>query len=67
MRVIEITAPLLAIERGDRESLGIVSLANLLPVEQAGIVTLKGKSLSTPTQKFMSVMKDVLAPARARA
>ncbi len=58
--------PRLAIERHDHESLGIISLANLLPVEQAGIVTLKGKKLSSPTQKFMAVMKDVLTPASGR-
>jgi len=56
--------PRLAIEANDRATLGIVSLANLLPVEQAGIVTLKGKKLSTPTQKFISVMTDVLTRAR---
>lgn len=58
--------PRLAIEKEDFKSLGVVSLANLLPVEQAGIVTLKRKSISTPTRNFMNVMKDVLAPTRPR-
>ena len=55
--------PRLAIEPEDRTTVGVISLANLLPVEQAGIVTLPGKTVSTPTQNFMSVMRDVLAPA----
>ena len=38
--------PRLAIEPEDLDELAIVSLANLLPVEQAGIVTLRGKTLS---------------------
>ena len=56
--------PKLAIEKEDMKTLGVVSLANLLPVEQAGIVTLRRKSISTPTRNFMSVMKDVLAAER---
>ncbi|MDA0769611.1 MAG: LysR family transcriptional regulator [Chloroflexi bacterium] len=55
--------PRLAIEPEDRKTVGVISLANLLPVEQAGIVTLRGKTISSPTQNFMSVMRDVLAPA----
>ena len=58
--------PRLAIEPEDRQTLGVVSLANLLPVEQAGIVTLKGKTVSTPTQNFMTVMRDVLSLDNAR-
>ena len=53
--------PRLAIEPEDRNVLGIVSLANLLPVESAGAVTLRGKSLSTPTQSFISVMRDTFS------
>ncbi len=55
--------PRLAIEPEDRTTLGVISMANLLPVEQAGIVTLPGKTISKPTHNFMSVMRDVLAPA----
>ena len=58
--------PRLAIETEDRNTLGVISLANLLPVEQAGIVTLPGKTISKPTHNFMSVMRDVLAPASSR-
>ena len=58
--------PRLAIEPEDQDEIGVVSLANLLPVEQAGVVTLRGKVLSTPAQTFISVMKDVLDPARSK-
>jgi DNA-binding transcriptional LysR family regulator len=58
--------PRLAIEPEDMKRLGVISLANLLPVEQAGIVTLRGKTKSTPTQNFIATMKDVLAPASSR-
>ena len=57
--------PHLAIEPEDKDELGVVSLANLMPVEQAGVVTLRGKSISTPAQHFISVMRDTLAPAGA--
>ena len=46
--------PRLAIEPDDEDKLGIVSLANLLPVEQAGIVTLRGKTRSAPTHNLIS-------------
>ena len=52
--------PRLAIEPEDRHELGVVSLANILPVEQAGIVTLRGKTLSAPSQNFISVIRDVV-------
>ena len=55
--------PRLAMDPEDYEELGIVSLVNLLPVEQAGIMTLRGKTLSEPAKNFTSVLRDVLAPA----
>ncbi len=58
--------PQLAIEPEDHEHLGVVSLDYLLPVEQAGVVTLRGKTLSKPAQDFIAVMKDTLAPAGSR-
>ena len=54
--------PRLAMEPEDYDGLGVISLANLLPVEQAGVVTLRGKTLSAPAMNFISVMRDVLAP-----
>jgi DNA-binding transcriptional LysR family regulator len=53
--------PMLAIEPADREELGIVGLSSLLPVDQGGIVTLKGKTLSTPAQSFIQATKDTLS------
>ena len=58
--------PRLAIEPEDREVLGIVSLAHLLPVEQSGIVTLRGKSLSRPAKNFVSAIKDSFSTKMAR-
>lgn len=55
--------PRLAIEPEDERVLGVVSLANLLPVEQAGIITLRGKTMSKPVLNFIATMKDVLTPA----
>ena len=55
--------PRLAIDPEDHDQLGIVSLATLLPVEQAGIVTLRGKRMPTPAENFISVMKDTIARA----
>ena len=57
--------PRLAVEPEDTHELGIVSLANLLPVEQAGVVTLRGRTLSTPAQNFIETMRDTLIPAGA--
>ena len=53
--------PRLAIDPEDNDVLGVVSLAHILPVEQGGIITLKGKRLSKPTLHFISVMRDVLS------
>ena len=53
--------PRLAIEPKDLDDLGIVSLSSLLPVEQAGVVTLRGRTLSTPTRSFISVLKDTFS------
>ncbi len=53
--------PRLAIDPEDQDRLGVVSLAHILPVEQGGIITLKGKRLSKPTQRFIAVMRDTLS------
>ena len=57
--------PRLAIEPEDQGALGIVSLATILPVEQAGVVTLRGKTLSTTSQDFVSVFRDTVIPSDA--
>ncbi len=56
--------PRLAIDPEDNETLGVISLAHILPVEQGGIVTLKGKQISKPAEQFISVMRESLAAAR---
>ena len=56
--------PRLAIEPEDERTLGIINLANLLPIEQAGILTLRGRTLSTPAQQFVQVMRDTLMRRR---
>ena len=53
----------LAIEPGDEHHLGVASLAALIPVEQAGVVTLRGKTLSKPAQKFIKVLGENFSPA----
>ena len=55
--------PRLAIEPEDEENLGVVSLATLLPVEQAGILTQPGKILSTPAQDFITQIQQVAGAA----
>ncbi|MDA1348664.1 MAG: LysR family transcriptional regulator [Chloroflexi bacterium] len=59
--------PRLAIEPKDLDDLGIVSLSSLLPVEQAGVVTLRGRTLSTPTRSFISVLKDTFSEVASTA
>ena len=53
--------PRLAIEEEDLDHLGMVSLANFLPVDHAGLITLPGKTLSTPAGQFISVLRDTFA------
>lgn len=52
--------PRVAVDPGDEKNLGIVSLVNLLPVEQAGVVTLKGKHQSSPVKGFIATLKERL-------
>ena len=52
--------PRLAIEPDDHETLGVVSLLHILPTEQGGAITLKGRQLSTPARRFLSTMRDIL-------
>ena len=53
--------PRLAIDPTDHESFGVVGLAHMLPVEQAGIVNLRGKTMSTPTKAFVQLLRDTLS------
>ena len=52
--------PRLALEPGDEDDLEVLSLATLLPMEQAGIVTLQGKSMSVPAQNFIALFKETM-------
>ena len=55
--------PRLAMEPEDEAHLGIADLTTLLPMEHAGVVTLRGKSLSGPAQKFVEVLRSNFSPA----
>ena len=57
--------PRLAIDPEDEDELGIVGLTTFLPVEQAGIVTLRRKTLTAPVQNFISAIKDSIIPEHA--
>ncbi len=58
--------PRLAIDPDDLSNLGVIGLSHILPTEQGGIITLKGKRLSTPVRRLITVMRDTLTPARRR-
>ena len=53
--------PRLSLEPGDEKQLEILSLTALMPMEQAGIVTLRGKSLSVPARNFITLFKRTMA------
>jgi hypothetical protein len=50
----------MSLEPGDKEQLEVLSLAALMPMEQAGIVTLHGKSMSVPAQNFIALFKETM-------
>ena len=52
--------PRLAIEELDLDKLGMVSLANFLPVDRAGIITLPGKNISKPAAAIIKLMSSML-------
>ncbi|MDA1188866.1 MAG: LysR substrate-binding domain-containing protein [Chloroflexi bacterium] len=58
--------PSIAVEMQDSEDLGVVRLSHLLPVEQAGIIWLQGKTLSRHAEEFVGVVKDTLSVANRR-
>ena len=55
--------PKMAIEPEDEQHLGIIDLTHLLPVEQAGVVTLRGKNLTPPTNRFIEILEGSFASA----
>jgi DNA-binding transcriptional LysR family regulator len=52
--------PSIAIEKPDFKQLNVVHLDNLLPVEQAGLVTLKGKRLSSSAKNFINSIRPYM-------
>ena len=52
--------PRLAIEESDLGDLGMVSLANFLPVDRAGIITLPGKNISKPAKELIELIAVML-------
>jgi DNA-binding transcriptional LysR family regulator len=56
--------PRLAIEPQDQEEIGVLSLNTLLPVEQAGILTLRRKRQPEAIHNFISVLKETLAEGK---
>ena len=52
--------PRLAIEPEDNSQLEVVALTMLLPVEQAGLITLRGKTLSSSVRNFLAVVRESL-------
>jgi len=53
--------PRLAIEDLDLDRLGMVSLANFLPVDRAGIITLPGRNISKPAAAIIKLMSSMLS------
>ena len=53
--------PRLAIEPDDHDTLGVISLLHILPTEQGGAITLRGRRLSTPARSFLATMRETLA------
>ena len=51
--------PRLALEESDFDQMNVVSLSNLLPTDQAGIVSLPRKSASNPSKWFVSIKRDM--------
>ena len=56
--------PRLAIEDLDLDKLGMVSLANFLPVDRAGIITLPGKNISKPAAAIIKLMSSMLSDVK---
>jgi DNA-binding transcriptional LysR family regulator len=58
--------PRLAIEPEDLKELGVVDLSHLLPVDQAGVITLPGRTLSAPARSFIATLREALASGALR-
>ena len=58
--------PRLAIETEDESMVNIISMSNILPVDQVGIITLQGKQISAPARKLMNVMRKTLSGSKPK-
>jgi len=58
--------PRLAIEPEDTNILSVISMANILPVEQVGIITLQGKQISSPAKNLIKVMRKTLSGSKPK-
>ena len=50
--------PRIVTEPGDEKDLGIIPLGHLLPVDLAGVITLRGRTLSTPALHLIESIQD---------
>ena len=49
--------PRVVAEPGDENTLGIVRLGHMMPVDQAGLITLRGRAISTPAEALIEKVK----------
>ena len=50
--------PRVVAEPGDENTLGIVQLGHMMPVDQAGLITLRGRALSAPAEALMEKVRE---------
>ena len=53
--------PEIAMEPDDEDRLGVFGLADLLPLQDAWMFTLKYKYVNTPIENFISIAEEVLS------
>ncbi len=49
--------PRVVAEPGDEKTLGIVHLGHMMPVDQAGLITLQGRAISAPAEALMEKVR----------
>ena len=50
--------PRVVAEPGDEDTLGMVHLGHMMPVDQTGLITLRGRTLSAPAEALMEKVRD---------
>ena len=53
--------PRVVAEPGDEDTLGIVPLGHILPTDRAGLITLRGRALSTPAEALIEKVREAAA------